>query len=449
MMQLDIQPRRKSSSAPESEKPFRLLLLGDFGADTPQPVVIDRDNFHQVLEKLKIHVELPAGRVDFKDIDDFRPEHLHRHFRLFRALEQARERLEDPGTFREVTQAPAPEAPAAILSSGSLLDQVTAVSEGKPAAAADPFQQWLKKVVAPYVAAKPDQKQVELVGRIEAAVGEEMRNLLHRPEFQELEAAWRAVFFLVRDVETGPDLKIYLYNYPRALMEEDLLAASDLKATRLYKILVEQTVRTPGAHPWAAIAGNYTFGSSARDAELLGRIALLAKAAGAPFLAGGTTDPAAWSETPVAWKELTTIPEASYVGLALPRFLLRLPYGKKTDEVEGLDFEEMPGAPVHEHYLWGNSAFLCAYLLAQTFRESGWAMQPGEILDLRNMPLHVWKQDGESVTTPCAEVWMRQETAEHLMEAGLMPVISMKDQDRVRLAGFRGINGKVLSGRWG
>ena len=449
MMELDIQPRRKSSSAPESEKPFRLLLLGDFGGDTAQPLVVDRDNFHQVLEKLKIHLELPAGRVEFKDIDDFRPEYLHRHFRLFRALGQARERLEDPGTFREMVKAPAPEAPASILSSGSLLDQVTAVSEGKPASAADPFQQWLKKVVAPYVAAKPDQKQVELVAKIEAAVGEEMRNLLHRPEFQELEAAWRAVYFLVRDIETATDLKIYLYNYPRSVMEQELLQAADLRATRLYKILVEQTVRTPGAHPWAAIAGNYTFGSSDHDVELLGRIALLAAAAGAPFLAGGTTDLAAWSETPPAWKELTTIPEASYVGLALPRFLLRLPYGKKTDEVEGFDFEEMSTPPVHEHYLWGNSAFLCAYLLAQTFRESGWAMQPGEILDLRNMPLHVYKQDGESVTKPCAEVLMLQQTAEFLMEAGLMPVISMKDQDRIRLAGFRGINGKVLGGRWG
>ena len=447
MIELDVQSRRKKNDGPESEHPFRILLLGDFGCETAKPVFVDRDNINGLPGKLGVHLDLPAGRIEFKEMDDFRPEQLYRGFRMFRDLQEARKRLEDPQTFRKVTAEPV-QAPASILSSGSLLDQIAAETEGRPAGDADPFQQYLKKLVSPYLVDRPNPKQLEIVAKIETAIGNEMRNLLHRPAFQGLEAAWRAVEMMVRDVETNPDLKIYLFSLPRTSLEKDLLETADLRTTALYKILVEQTVRTPGAHPWAAVAGDYSFGDNALDIEILGRIALLAGAAGTPFFAGGTPDVNAWKQPSAEWKELTGIPEASYLGVTLPRFLLRLPYGAKTDTVETFEFEEIPGKPEHGDYLWGNSAYLCAYLLAQTFSEQGWQMEPGEILDVNGLPLHVYKEGGEAVTKPCAEVLMLQTTCEDLMEKGLMPVVSMKDSDRVRLAGFRAINGKKIAGRW-
>ncbi len=144
------------------------------------------------------------------------------------------------------------------------------------------------------------------------------------------------------------------------------------------------------------------------------------------------------------------MPEASAIGLALPRFLLRLPYGKKTDPIESFDFEEMPEAPSHEDYLWGNPAFACAALLAQSFSEYGWEMRPGAHAQIDGLPLHVYQRDGESELKPCAEALLTEDAAAHILENGLMPLVSLKERDSVRLVRFQSIAKplRALAGGW-
>jgi len=115
-----------------------------------------------------------------------------------------------------------------------------------------------------------------------------MAALLHVPDFQLLESAWRALFFLVRRVETSERLKMYLLDVSKTQLAADLLAAEELRSSGLWKLVEERTVGTPGAEPWAVLVGNYTFEPTRKDAELLARIAKLARAAGAPFLAAAS-----------------------------------------------------------------------------------------------------------------------------------------------------------------
>jgi type VI secretion system protein ImpC len=148
----------------------------------------------------------------------------------------------------------------------------------------------------------------------------------------------------------------------------------------------------------------------------------------APFLAEGAVDMGRH------WEELRAIPEASYLGLAVPRFLLRLPYGARTSPADAFPLEEMPpGAPLHAHFLWGNPALACLALLTA-----------GEALNLEGLPVHTYQEDGEWKMTPCAEVWMTETQVLALIDLGLMPLVAFKDSDRVRLAGFRAINGDEL-----
>ena len=128
--------------------------------------------------------------------------------------------------------------------------------------------------------------------------------------------------------------------------------------------------------------------------------------------------------------------------------MLRLPYGKKTDRTERFDFEEMPGKPRHSDYLWGNPAFACVYLIAQSFSEYGWDMRAGAIQNIEGLPLHVYQDDGESAIKPCAEILMLVQAAEAMIERGLMPLITMKDSDTVRVGMFQSIAGRKLPGRW-
>jgi type VI secretion system protein ImpC len=287
---------------------------------------------------------------------------------------------------------------------------------------------------------------------------------------QALEALWRATFLLVRQLETGSQLKLYLIDISKQELAADLLSgnntsAKDLRDTGVYRLLVEQSVETPGAEPWAVMVGNYRFGAGEEDTALLSRMAQIAMRARAAFLAeagpsllgcsssslSSAPQPREW-KGPAAngWVELRHRAEAGAVGLALPRFLLRLPYGKKTSPLEAFDFEEFSGTPVHEDYLWGNPAFAVALLLGQSFGEAGWEMRPGTVAEIDKLPLHVYQSDGESVPKPCAEVMLTEEAVERMVEEGLIPLVSFKGRDVVRVARFQSIAEPLrgLAGRW-
>ena len=221
----------------------------------------------------------------------------------------------------------------------------------------------------------------------------------------------------------------------------------------LFDATIEELVRDPdGAEKlfnnrWAVIAANYVFGQTADDVNLLARFGQIARSAGAPFLAEAT--PPSESDPATAWAPLRRSPEARWIGLALPRFLLRLPYGPQTSAVESFDFNEMPKS-VHHEYLWGNPAFCCAYLLGEAFLKDGWDMRPGNPRQISGLPLHVYAEDGGREIKPCAEILMTEKDADFLMDQGIMPLATLKGQDAILLVRFQSIAEPVaaLAGPW-
>jgi type VI secretion system protein ImpC len=180
---------------------------------------------------------------------------------------------------------------------------------------------------------------------------------------------------------------------------------------------------------------------------VLAQIAAMARTAGAPFLSG--LGPSVVGLQGV-FDELRRSAAARWVGLAMPRFLLRLPYGKNSDETETFAFEEMPSPVEHERYLWGNPSIACAYLLGESFTRYGWELRPGALRDVDGLPLHLYQGDGEKVLKPCAEILMTEEVAELLIERGFMPLASIKNTDTVRVVRFQSIASPsaALAGRW-
>ena len=489
-----------SQARPVPETPFRLLLLGDFSASgskqpisSRKPVQVDRDNFDDVLAafhpELKINLgdEEPAT-LKFSDLDDFHPDRLLERLDMFRKLRNIRARLADPATFAdaaaefglggrakplEEAQSTTPQASPSAL--GSLLDdmieQTEARAQTRPAAESD-LQKFVRRVTEPHLVSAADPRQSEILALIDRALGAQMRALLHVSDFQSLEAAWRAVFLLVRRIDTDEMLKLYLVDLSKDELAADLNSSLDLRTTFAYRLLAGDAINSVGGEPWAAIVGDYAFAATRAHAELLGRLAKVAHAAGAPFLAAAspallgcksfsaTPNARDWtapadSDSVSAWAALRSLPEASAVGLAIPRFLLRLPYGEQTDPIESFSFEEMPrdpehNEPEHEDYLWGNPAFVCALLLAQSFSESGWDLRPGQRAELGRLPAHIYPHEGSSEVKPCAEALMTLDTADRIIESGLMPLASVKGQDEVRLLRFQSIAQPLtaLVGRW-
>lgn len=470
-IQLEAGPETQTATLPDAETPFRVLILGDFtgrtGCDSSQtgpppedrrPVPVDRDNLDTVLARMAPALKLgPHLALRFRELDDFHPDRICASLEVFRRLRAVRRKLTDAATFpaaaEELGLRPPPPPPSpdvAQLASGSLLEQAleAAQARGAPARPGDPLAEYLRRLVAPYLEPRPDPKQKEILAQLDAALGGLMRAVLHQPAFQALEAAWRGVFFLVRELETDGRLRICLLDLSKEELAADL-GSRDLVESRLYHLLVEDAISVPGGEAWSVVAGNYVFEQTREDAALLSRLARLASAAGAPFLAEAGAQPPP-PEGIEPWNALRAMPQAAWIGLALPRFLLRLPYGRRTDPIEAFDFEEMPGAPQHQRYLWGSPVFACVYLLARAFQSWGWQMRPGMVQEIHGLPAHFYQEEGQTRMKPCAELTLTVEAVEEILQMGFMPLVSIKNRDVVRLARFQSIAcpPRPLAGPW-
>jgi len=456
-VKLDVNPgTRPAALAVEPDAPFRILLLGDFSGRASnkavpaarwKPISIDRDNFEHVLAGM--HVELPKLSLHFREMDDFHPDRIYERSEIFRTQ---RDQCHS-GKPSALVQEAGSSVPLEPRSGGSLLDSILEASEPRPPRSTrrrDDLQSFVERVTAPHLVPADDPGLPHYRAQVDAESGARMRAILHYPAFQALEAAWRALSGLVREIETGSQLKIYVLDVSKAELEADL-GADDLRESQSWRILVKETAAIPGGEPWAVVAGNYSFAKTDRDVQMLSRLAKIMHVAGAPFLAEAdpaTSQPA--DKHPGQWESLRQSPEASWIGLAMPRFLLRAPYGKKSSPVESFDFEEMPGAPEHQNYLWGNPSFACVQLLAQGFSEDGWAMRPGQRSTIEGLPIHIYDDEGEPQAQPCAEVLLTERDIDWILEEGWMPLASVKNQAAVRLVRFQSIASPLspLMGRW-
>ncbi len=497
-------PMERVEGVPDAETPFRILVIGDVtgranrglvgpAADAHKPIQVDRDGLDSAIRRFapELRLNVPAAGatalvIKFETLNDFHPDRLFDRLDAFQALKTLRERLHNRDSYEAAAAevrswvAPAaragppargPKPPDPELSEGEqvvrelLEGRGRQASERAPRAGGD-WNAFLQQIVAPYIVAREDPQQAELVSAVDRATGALMRAVLQHPAFQGLEAAWRAVDVLVRRLETGSDLQLWLLDACKAELAAAFTDGSDPGSSWINHVLVEQTVGTPGGVPWAVLIGNYTFESSQEDLTILSAMARLAHAAGAPFVAAAsprllgceslehTPDPDDWRRRDEGdtkrWMELRRSPEAAYVGLALPRFLLRLPYGREGERLEAFEFEELPDGGSHDAYLWGNPAFGCAYLLGRAFSEHGWGFRPGAVQEIDDLPIYVFKDDGERRVKPCAEVLLTLRGAELILDRGLMPLLSFRDRDIVRLARFQSIRDPLtpLAGRW-
>lgn len=421
----------------EPDTPFQILILGDFSGrvnhGAPSFVgrrrlrEVDADNLDSVLEEMEVSLELPQVTLRFRELDDFHPDRIYQNAELFRKLAEARSR---PAPVPSPSPSPARKTDQEL--GRGLLESMLAQEE-EPEAEAYDLPAFIEKVTAGHLVPHEDPRRQQWAERVDSIAAELMRAVLHHPHFQALEAAWRAVWMLVQRLQPDQELKIFLFD---ATLEE-------LTADPGW---MEAHLVNPRA-PWAVIAGNFTFGQTAEDAARLQSLGRFAAAVGAPFLA--EAQPPSQEDSGPHWRDLRRSPEARWIGLAVPRFLLRLPYGKDTYPVESFGFEEMPES-VHADYLWGNPAFACARLLGEAFREGGWQLQPGQHRQLDELPLHVYRQDGESQTKPCAEVLLTETDGEFLVTQGLMPLASIRDRDAALLLRFQSIADPAarLAGRW-
>jgi type VI secretion system protein ImpC len=268
-----------------------------------------------------------------------------------------------------------------------------------------------------------------------------MRKLLHAPAFQALESAWRGVQWLIQSLELDESLQLHLFDVGRDELLADIVAAQgQLAKTGLYRALADRWRNMPGGQGWTVLTGLYRFGPSDADIGLLAALGILASQAGGPFVAAG--DVALAGEDPAklaGWHSLRHSEAAPWIGLAAPRVLLRLPYGRRSNPVTSFAFEEFQGLPTHEDYLWGAGSLAIALLIGRAFTARGWDFEPGDEREIGDLPAYSYEQDGERELQACAESYLGETAGQLLLNAGLMPVLSHRHANAVTVMRFQSV----------
>lgn len=474
----------------DDDDPFRILVLADMGgaarAAQPlaarRPLALDIDNFDSVFARLAPRLELEldgaALAIEFGSVDDFHPDRLFARLAPFVALRQLRGELADPAQFRRAAAAlgaaPAAAAPAAATDAADAGDierllgrkPVAAAPAGGGAVGGLDIAGWLRGIVAPHVVPDIANEQAQLIGAVDAAIAEQMRRLLHHPSFQALEANWRGIERLVRELELGETLQLLLLDVTAGELAQDIHAhGSDLSRSALHRHLCGPQTEPPDGKRWSLLVSDLAVGADLGQLQLLAALGAMAGRAGAPLLAAARpsllgcagvdqlVDPKSWqpldADAAAMWAAIRQSPVAPWIGLALPRVLARQPYGSESDPIGAFAFEEL--APrEHQAYLWGSPAFALALLAGQAFMEAGWNMELGGGLDVGDLPSHVFRDDGEARQQPCAEVPMSESAGEAVLLHGPMALLSYRNRNAARLLRWQSIAGSLqaLHGAW-
>jgi type VI secretion system protein ImpC len=309
----------------------------------------------------------------------------------------------------------------------------------------------------------------DVLGSIEAMIAEldrklsqEVNQILHHPDFQKLESAWRGLHYLVNNTESDEMLKISVLNISKLDFGKTLkkFKGTAWDQSPLFKKIYEEEYGQFGGNPFGCLVGDYYFDHSPPDVELLGEVSKVAAAAHTPFIAAASPNlmqMSSWQElanprdltkiftTPeyASWRSLRASEDSRYIGLAMPRFLARLPYGAKTSPVEDFNFEEETAGGDHSAYAWANSAYAMAVNINRSFKMYGWCTRIRGVESggaVEGLPTHTFPTDEGGVAMKCpTEIAISDRREAELAKNGFMPLLHRKNSDFAAFIGAQSL----------
>ncbi|WP_026610839.1 type VI secretion system contractile sheath large subunit [Methylocaldum szegediense] len=301
-----------------------------------------------------------------------------------------------------------------------------------------------------------------IIAEIDRKLTEQVNAIIHHEDFQQLESAWRGLHYLVNNTETDEMLKIRVLNISKKELGKTLkkFKGTSWDQSPIFKKFYEEEYGQFGGEPIGCIVGDYYFDHSPPDVELLGEMAKICAAAHAPFIAAAAPTVMqmdSWAElanprdltkifqTPeyAAWRSLRESEDSRYIGLTMPRFLARLPYGAKTSPVEEFDFEEDTEGADSRKYVWANSAYAMAVNINRSFKLYGWCSRIRGVESggaVEGLPVHTFPTDDGGVDMKCpTEIAISDRREAELAKNGFMPLIHKKNSDFAAFIGAQSL----------
>ena len=299
---------------------------------------------------------------------------------------------------------------------------------------------------------RPRRLVEALIGEIDLALSAQLDAILHHPEYQELEASWRGLALLVRAAEGEESIKVKAYDISKRELTRTLrkFRGDAWDRSPMFLRIYEEEFGQFGGEPFGLLVGDYAFDHRPDDVLLLADMARIASASHCPFIAAAAPSLLqmdSWAEvanprdltrifqTPeyAAWRSMREQEDIRYVGLCMPRFLARLPYGSNTDPLDAFAFEEDTTGPDQTKLLWGNPAYAFGANVVRAFATYGWCVRirgidRGGIVE--DLPvLHHPTADGDVDRRTVTEICLSERRDGELASCGLIPLVHRKNTD--------------------
>jgi type VI secretion system protein ImpC len=472
---------------------FRIALFADWSGranrgalDSPdeiaarKPIKIEFDTIDEVVEGLNPKLRLPlansraAAEFEFTDLESFDADRVFQSWPLLEEVQGIRRRIERSAekaaawirgwaeTGDEVQEALARSRAVAIPTAESL-DQL-ASTEGRPSVPGNSDEasasELMEAICSPLLRGPARDRQLSSEKLLAAAAecsNVAARTVLHHPDFQALEGAWRELDWLLRRVDKGGRVQVMLFDVSAEEFAADLARTDDLAESGVYRLLVGRLLEGSKPLPPNLVVGRYEFDYCPMHAALLGRIGTICERLNAPFLSGMSSQlldegfKVKDDDRLAAWNELRALPSSAYLALALPGFLVRMPYGAQGRSTENFELEEVDRSNVAGSLLWGNAGTFCAALLAGAYqKEAKWDFDPNAHRVLDKIPLYVGRDDDDEPLAISTELRFALSVANTVGKLGLIPLQAVKDRDAVQVPQLRSLNSADarLRGAW-
>jgi len=338
-----------------------------------------------------------------------------------------------------------------------LLDQIIEQGrmirdESQKGWARDVLSEFVKQIMEGTITVSRDTERMinARIAQIDKLISMQLNEIMHHPDFQQLEGSWRGLNYLVQNSETGEKLKLRVMNVSKKDLLKDMEKASEFDQSTLFKKIYEEEFGMFGGASYGALIGDYEFGNNPQDLSLLEKVSQVAAAAHAPFISAAAPTLFNWDKFEelsgprdlskifqsveyAKWKSFRESEDSRYVALALPHILMRLPYGQASVPVENFNYEEDVDGTDTSKYLWGNAAYALGTRLTDAFAKYHWTaairgVEGGGLVS--GLPVHTFKTDEGDVALKCpTEIAITDRREKEFADLGFIPLVHCKGTD--------------------
>jgi len=284
-----------------------------------------------------------------------------------------------------------------------------------------------------------------MIAEIDAKISAQMDSILHNEKFQELESRWRGLYMLVERTDFRQNIQMEIINVSKEELLEDFEECLDITQSGLYKHVYTSGYGQFGGEPVGTIIADYQLSPSNMDMKFLAKVASIAAMSHAPFISSAgpkffglesfeglpdlkDMEDVMSSPQFAAWRGFRENEDSRYVGLTLPRFLLRAPYDPEDNPISKFIYREDVSTN-HEDYLWGNTVYAFASRLTDSFANYRWCTNiigPNSGGAVTDLPVHTFDSMGDIEMKIPTEVLVSDRREFELSEQGFIPLTMRK-----------------------